>query len=188
MMMATGILLTTEELLAMPSDGVDRWLINGELRERRMTVRNRFYSAVMTRVAQYLANWLDTRPGPRGRILSGDAGVRLRNDPDTTFGVDVIYVSADVLSRQRDDSTIIEGVPELAVEILSPNDTLQDTEEKIDAYLSAGVPLVWIVNTHRRTVTVHRPNAGPELVNEHQELVGAPHLPGFQVPVRQLFE
>jgi Uma2 family endonuclease len=153
-----------------------------------MTTRNRFHCFSMTRVARYLDTWLDSQPQPRGQVLTGDAGVRLRRDPDTTFGVDVVYISAELLAQQTEESSIIDGVPILSVEILSPNDVLEDVEEKIDAFLNAGVPLVWVVNPRRRTVTLYRPDAEPELLNVHQELSGEPHLPGFRVAVRTLFE
>jgi Uma2 family endonuclease len=187
-MSATATLMTTEELLALPENGMDRWLIAGELREKPMPTRNRFHSRVMTRSAQHLANWNDTQPPPRGSVLTGDAGVRLQQDPDTTFGVDVMYVSAAVMARQTPQVTIIEGVPTLTVEILSPSDKLEEVHEKIDAFLAAGVALVWIIDTHLRTVTVHRPGAAPELFNIRQELSGDPHLPGLRIPVARLFD
>jgi Uma2 family endonuclease len=52
--------------------------------------------------------------------------VRLRRDPDTTVGIDVVYVSAEVTARQTDEATLIDGVPVLVVEILSPKDTLDE--------------------------------------------------------------
>lgn len=180
--------MTTAELLAMPEDGVERWLIRGELRERQMPYRNEFHSGVMTRIAQHLANWLDAQPKPRGKVLTGDAGIRLPGELETTFGIDVVYVSADVLARRPKNTTIIEGVPTLVVEILSPSDTQEDINEKIGALLDAGVPLVWIVNPHWRIVTVHRPNAEPESFNASQELTAEPHLGGFRVAVAALFE
>jgi len=180
--------VTTDELLAMPDNGSDRWLIAGELRERPMPTRNRFLSYTMTRTARFLDSWLDEQPPPRGRILTGDAGVRLQRDPDTTFGIDVVYVSAEVLARQNAGSTIIDGIPTLAVEILSPSDTIEDVNDKIDALLEAGVTLVWILDPFRRTVMVHSPGAEPLLFNRQQELFCEPQLPGFRVPVRLLFE
>ncbi len=180
--------MTTAELLALPDDGVERWLIRGELRERQMPYRNEFHSSTMTRVAQHLANWLDGRPKPRGKVLTGDAGVRLPGEPETTFGIDVAYVGADVLARKPKNTTIIEGVPTLAVEILSPSDTQDDINEKIDALLEAGVPLVWIIDPRRRSVTVHRPDAKSALFPDDQELTAEPHLSGFRVAVAALFE
>jgi Uma2 family endonuclease len=164
-MATVSSLMTTEELLALPEDGTERWLIAGELRERPMTRRNRFHSRSMTRTARFLDVWLDKQPEPRGQVLAGEAGVILSHDPDTTVGADVIYVSAEVMTRQNEDSTLIDGAPVLVVEILSPNDTVEDIREKVIEYLRAGVALVWILNPYDRTVTVHRPGAEPELFN-----------------------
>jgi len=55
-------------------------------------------------------------------------------------------------------------------------------------YLAAGVKLVWLVNSYRRTVTVYRPDAEPQLFNVAHEISGEPHLPGFKVAVAAIFE
>ncbi|MHB1426692.1 MAG: Uma2 family endonuclease, partial [Gemmataceae bacterium] len=136
-------LMTTEQLLALPDDGVERWLIRGQLREKPMTYRNRWHSRAMVRVGRFLDVWLDQQPEPRGSVLGGEAGVRLTRNPDTTVGIDVVYISAEAAARNPDDTTIIDGVPVLAVEILSPNNTVEEIDEKIDQYLEAGVLLVW---------------------------------------------
>jgi Uma2 family endonuclease len=180
--------MTTVELLALPDDGMERWLIDGELRERPMTVRNRFHSRTMICVGTELELWRRQQSPPRGQVLGGEVGVRLRRDPDTTVGVDVVYVSADVIVRQTQETTLIEGAPVLAVEILLPKDTFREIHEKITEYQSAGVPLVWVIHPYDRTVTVYRPDAEPESFNVLQELSGEPHLPGFRVPVARLFE
>jgi Uma2 family endonuclease len=180
--------MTTDELLALPDDGMRRWLIDGELREWPMTIRNRFHSRVLIRVGQVLANWLDQQPLPRGQVLGGEAGVRLMRDPDTTVGVDVVYVSPEVIVHQTGESTLIDGVPTLAVEILSPKDTVENIHDKLALYRRAGVPLVWVIDPYDQTVTVHRASARPVLFNVDQELSGDPHLPGLRVPVSRLFE
>ena len=181
------VLMTTEQLLALPDDGVERWLIRGQLREKPMTYHNRWHSRSAARVTRFLDVWLDTQPEPRGSVLVGDAGVRLSRNPDTTVGVDVVYISAELAARNPDDTTIIDGVPVLAVEILSPNNTVEEIDEKLDQYLQAGVALVWVINTRRRTVTIYRPGQEPEFVNARQELSGEPELPGFRVRVADLF-
>ena len=184
---AVAAVLTTDELLALPPDGMDRWLIRGQLREKPTTVRNRWHSRITARLSQLLGNWLDGQPAPRGEILDGEAGVRLRRDPDTTVGIDVIYIGPELAAKEPKDTRLIEGVPVLAVEILSPNDTEDETNEKIATYLEAGVSLVWIVDVHYRTALVYRPDAEPVLFNVQQELSADPHLPGFRVPVAQIF-
>ncbi|HJT79438.1 MAG TPA: Uma2 family endonuclease [Gemmataceae bacterium] len=189
----TARLMTEEEFLALPDDGTERWLIRGQLREKpaeregAMTVRNRDHSRLVARISQLLGDWLDRQPGPRGEVLSGEAGCRLRRNPTTTVGIDVVYISPQLAAHDPDDTTLIDGVPTLAVEILSPSDTEEELNEKVDEYLAAGVALVWLVDPHHRTVEVHRPDAEPELVNVRQELSAEPHLPGFRVPVTQIF-
>ena len=187
--MATATIpLTTAELLAMPDDGRRRWLIKGELREQDMTVRNRFHSKTMANISGVLFVWRSSQPAPRGDVVCGEAGVRLPADPDTTIGIDVAFISHDVAVRQSDSTTIIEGVPTLVVEILSPNDTTEELDEMVESYLEAGVPLLWLVDPTDRTVTIYRPGEEPTFVNARQELDGGSELPGFRVPVRQIFD
>ncbi len=114
--------------------------------------------------------------------------MRLQRDPDVTVGIDVVYVSSEVLVRQTDEMTMIDGVPTLAVEILSPNDTVEEIEEKLTLYRRAGVPFVWVINPYEQTVTVHAAGQPPVLFNITQELSAEPHLPGMRVPVSRLFE
>jgi Uma2 family endonuclease len=188
--MATATLsppMTTKELLALPADGMDRWLIKGKLREKPRVLHNRHHSKLMASLGACLKNWRDSQPEPRGAILGGEAGIRLTRDPDTTVGVDVAYISPEVLAQQTDETTLIDGVPLLAVEILSPSDTVNEIHEKINSYLSAGVKLVWIIDPYARTATIYQPNARPSLVNEGQELHGDDVLPGFHVLLVELF-
>ena len=101
----------------------------------------------MTRIAKFLDNWLDGQPEPRGEVLSGEAGCRLRRDPDTTVGIDVVYISAALAQRQSADTTLIDGVPVLVVEILSPSDTQEEIDEKIDGYLRALSPVIFTTHS-----------------------------------------
>jgi Uma2 family endonuclease len=181
-------LMTTEQMLALPENGMDRELIRGELREKPMTRRNQWHSSAEARIAHSLGRWLDGQPRSGSRVTSGEAGFRLSRDPDTTVGIDVAYISADVVARTPRSAAFFDGPPVLAVEILSPSDTQQDINEKIEMYEDAGVALIWIVNPIHRTVLVHRAGEEPELFNVRQDLSGEPHLPGFRVPVAEIFE
>ncbi len=177
--------MTVEEFLKLPEDGVRRSLINGIVKEYGMTVRAHLHATVLIEIAFYLRLWLESQPLPRGRFSGGEAGVRLTED--TTVGVDLAYYSAELLARQTGSSTMIVGVPSLVVEILSPSDTLAETEDKVDTYLSAGVPITWIVNPRRQTVTVYRPHQRSLTFNADQELTAEPVLPGFRIAVADLF-
>src|SRR3984957_8459279 len=107
----TPRLMTTEELLAMPDDGVERWLIRGRLRENRsedVTRRNRWHGRVVARIAQLLGDWLDRQPEPRGEVYAGDIACRLRRNPDSTPGIDVVYVSAELAAEEPEDTRVID--------------------------------------------------------------------------------
>lgn len=179
--------VTADQLWAMPDDGKERWLINGELREEEMTRRTRGHSRVESRIAHLLWMWLESQPEPRGEVLSGEAGLRLRRNPDTLVGIDVAYVSAETLAQNPHDERYIDGVPMLAVEILSPSDKQDKITDKVRSYLQAGTPLVWVVDPGFETITVYRPDAAPQLFNVTQTLSADPHLPGFSVAVAEVF-
>lgn len=180
-------LWTTEELIAIPDDGRERWLIAGELREGGMTRRNRGHSRIEGKIAYVLHKWMDSRPGPRGEVLVGEAGLRLRRNPDTTVGVDVAYVSAQTADADPYDERLLTGIPLLVVEILSPSDKHDEISEKIASYLESGVKLAWVVDPRFRTITVYRADAEPELFNVTETINGEPHLPGFEVAVKDVF-
>jgi Uma2 family endonuclease len=186
---------TTEDLLAMPDDGVRRWIINGQLREElpefpevKMTVRNRHHCQIMVNAGTMLKYWVRSQPQPRGNVYCGEVGV-IFPGRDTTIGIDVVYASADMVAAQSDKkTTMLDGVPTLAIEILSPTVTQEQIEEKIEAYLDAGVSLVWTINPYRRTVTIDRPGQPSVLFNVTQRLPEYPEMPGFAPAVAELFE
>jgi Uma2 family endonuclease len=182
--------MTLEEFLALPDDGVERELIRGQVRVRGgedgMTVRNRRHGKAQTKIAKLLDNWLDLQPEPRGEILSGEAGFRLRPDSPNYVGIDVAYVSAELAARNDEDARLLDGAPVLAVEILSPSDKHEDIVEMVELYLEAG-SAVWVVDPDFRTVAIHRPGRPLELLTDRQELTMEPELPGFRVAVAKLF-
>ena len=150
-----------------------------------MTRRNRRQSRTESRIVTILETWLETQPKPRGEVVSGQAGFRLSRDPDSTVGIDVAYVSAEVAAREP-DAAYFEGPPVLAVEILSPSDTLEDIDEKVElsrdgrgARLGGSSP---VPDGHRLS-----PRRRPAMFSGTQELTAEPHLPGFRVSVDRLF-
>jgi Uma2 family endonuclease len=180
--------MTTEELLALPPDEtVERELIRGVLRERPMTKRNRRHSRTESKVVAILDRWLLQQPTPRGEILSGEAGFRIRRNPDTTVGIDVAYISPEVAQSQPDDARVIDAPPVLAVEILSPTDKQEEILDKVADYLAAGVQAVWVLEPVFRTAGVYRANQPPLMLNETQELDASAYLQGFRCRVADLF-
>jgi Uma2 family endonuclease len=166
----------------------DRSQVDGDAREKHMTVFNRFHGKIMARVVTVLMNWLDGRSEREGEVLCGEVGIGVYGHPERTVGVDVAYVPRNVAGGQLEESPGREATPALAAEILGGNDTFGEINEKITGYLSAGVPHVWIIDPYQRTLVVHRPNQPSVLLNPPDEVAAEPQLPGFRTSVFRLFE
>lgn len=181
-------LMTVDELLDLPERKlVERTLIRGQLRERKVTYRNPFHSSVLVQTASILNQWHRHQAAVRGTVVAGDAGFLLRHDPDSAAGIDVAIARDGTPLYRRGKRVLFDGPPLLAVEIRSPSDRDDDVETKVDEYLAAGVPLVWVISPRRRTVTVIRPDAEPKLFSQSEEMTGEPHLPGLRFKVAELF-
>jgi Uma2 family endonuclease len=180
--------ITIEELQAAPKPAKNQKLSIPEPRDKPQPIRNFQHASCEAMLSHYLVSWLMTQPQPRGRVLTGDVGVRLPTDRDTTFGVDVLVIDAELNAKLGRSSSIVEGVPVLAVEFLSPSNRVDEMAEKRRAMLAAGVSLVWIIDPDDKTVLVYSPNEKPRLFNDEQVLTAEPYLPGFQVEVSKLFE
>jgi Uma2 family endonuclease len=177
--------VTIEEFLALPDNGVHRELIQGRVRELGMTVRNRFHSRIEARVGQKLLNWLDQQPPPRGEVVCGEAGFRLKGTKESLVGIDVALVSADLVARTSKRETMYDGAPILAVEILSPSDRHDDTVDTVASYLEVGT-VVWMIDPDFQTLTVYQPTEKPRAYNLDDELCAEPYLPGLRVRIAEL--
>jgi Uma2 family endonuclease len=180
--------MTIEEFLALPEDeNVRRELIRGELREYPMTTRNAKHAHAIVRIAQNLANWLDQQPKLTGVVVAGDARCQLFHDRETVVGIDVgVFLGEEALEAVERGGSFT-GPPVLAVEELSLSDRHEDTLEKLQLYLEARTPQVWIVDPDLQTITVHRPNGNPAFFHRDHTLTGEPELPGFQAEMTLLF-
>ena len=179
----------SDDLLNLPEDGKRYWLVDGRIVEMGLADRSKRRSIALTSIGYRLSNWRDSQPRPRGSVHIGEVGVLLDPATELTVGIDLVYLSPEQVARNANDdlSTMIVGPPTLAVEILSPSNTIAIIHKKIDTYLSHGVAVVWLIDTHFRTVTVHRPDRPSVMLNSTEELDGAPELPGFRVPVAMVF-
>ncbi len=76
--------------------------------------------------------------------------------------------------------------PDLAVEVISPNDRVYELDEKLADYRKVRVPLVWVINPELRTATVYRADGSLRIVFEDDELSGEDVIPGFRCPLRDI--
>ncbi len=122
-----------------------------------------------------------------GVVYAAETGFLLRRNPDTVRAPDVAFVAAERAAQQRGRTGFFEGPPDLAVEVVSPNDTAEDVEAKVLDYLEAGAKMVWIVRPRTRTVTVYRSLRQVQVLRPGDLLDGGDVLPGFATPVEALF-
>lgn len=152
-----------------------------------MTTRNPKHAYVATRISQALANWFDAQNQLNGVVVSGDARCQLFGDRETLVGIDVaVFLGEEAVDAVNHGGTFTMP-PVLAVEVLSLSDTHENTLEKLQLYLEAQIPQIWIVDPDLQTVTVHRPNANPTFFHREHTLTCEPELPGFEVPMSSLF-
>ena len=78
-------------------------------------------------------------------------------------------------------------MPDLAVEVLSPNDRAGEVSDKVEDWLGSGVKLVWVLDPADRKVRVYQSTAEVQELAEHETLEGGEVLPGFSCEIRDLF-
>lgn len=182
--MATTRLFTLLDLERMDSDEAERYeLFAGILRE--VEPMGGRHGEIGVEFVGPLYGYL--RSNRIGRIYTeGTHFVVLRN-PDVVLMPDVAFVRAERLPPEDVREGFMPLAPDLAVEILSPSNRLTEMAEKVDLYLRGGVRLVWVVQPRRRSVVVHAPGQEPQTLHEFETLDGGDILPGFRLPVADIF-
>ena len=134
--------------------------------------------------------------------LSGEITIFLKANPIARAEIEVRYKMPhdDHNGLQPDLSVItdtqtpivrkgaVPRMPDLAVEVKSPDDKFKDMREKADYYVANGTRIVWLIYPHERLVEVFRPNMDSEILNESDVLNGETVLPGFTLAIRDLFQ
>ena len=175
-------LMTADELLRMPRDGFRYELVKGELKQ--MPPAGFEHGVTIVDVCTPLDNFV--REHVLGVVTGAETGFQIESDPDTVRAPDVAFVSAARLPRERVRG-YFPGAPDLAVEVVSPGDTVQEVDDKVAEWLEAGARLVWVVRPSRKTVEVHRADGTVSLLGARDELSGESEVPGFSLPVARVF-
>jgi Uma2 family endonuclease len=136
-------------------------------------------------VFRILANHI--RAHSLGKAYIAETGFLLARDPDTVRAPDAAFVCAERLLGIPSEG-YFPGAPDLAVEVVSPSDRVRDIEDKVAAWLNAGSSAVWVVWPAQQAVCVHRPDQPPQCIGRDSVFHAGEPLPGFQFPVRELFE
>jgi Uma2 family endonuclease len=123
-----------------------------------------------------------------GWALPSDAGYQcFPDDPNKVRKPDVSFIRADRLSVRDEPEGWATIAPDLVVEVISPNELFEAVAIKVNEYLAAGVPLVWVIDTATRKVYVYRREGRGEILADTDELSGEEIVNGFRCRVADLF-
>jgi len=113
-----------------------------------------------------------------------------KSDPDNQRRPDVAYVSKHrwPLKKRAPDTDPWPVVPNLAIEVLSPNDLIRNLNKKIAEYFQAGVEMVWVVDPGEETVSVYTAPRQVTILSKADTLHAGKVIPGFALPLKQLFK
>jgi Uma2 family endonuclease len=171
---------TIDDLLRCPKDGRKYELVDGRIVVSAAGFR---HAQIVWKIVHIIATFLDAHPV--GQVVGDNLGINFPNgnlrSPDVTFARN------EKLPVGEAAYAFAEFIPDLAVEVLSPNDSLKEVGEKIGEFLECGVPLVWLVDPERETVTVYRSLSQTEQFTGSDIITAEPALPGFSCPVSRFF-
>jgi Uma2 family endonuclease len=180
--MSTKTLLTADDLWKIVADGSRYELSRGELVP--MTPVGFQHSAIVGRLGKLLSNYVDEK---HLGIVGMEGGFKLERAPDIVRAPDIHFVSKARIEKEGITPKFADFPPDLAVEVLSPDDTVIETQKKVEEYLAGGVRLIWIVEPATKTVTVYRSHQDVKVFTADQELEGGDVIPDFRIRVAEIF-
>jgi Uma2 family endonuclease len=156
-------------------------LVDGVLVEKAMGIQESYLAVLLGRL---LSEFVDRHN--LGFVLGTDGMARLALGLVRIPGVWFISWK-QVPERRIPRVAMLRFAPDLAVEVLSPTNTRQEMERKLHDYFTAGTSLVWYVDPKNRMVQVFTGVDQSTLLDQSQILTGEPVLPGFVLPLAELF-
>jgi Uma2 family endonuclease len=180
--MATTQTMTIEEFAAISEPG--RFdLIHGEV--LRIPPAGGEHGEVTLELGRVIANHVVEHE--LGRCYAAATGFILNEADHTVLAPDVAFVQSAKLPDREQRRGFVPAVPDLVVEVVSPSDRIGDVIDKVTAYLDAGVRLVWVIEPVRLRATVYAADRTARLLNTDDTLEGGSVLPGFRIPLADIF-
>jgi Uma2 family endonuclease len=175
---------TADELLALPMGMGKRYeLVLGELRV--MSPGGWKHGSVISNLHIILGGFVSRHK--LGMMFGAETGFKLTTNPDTVRAPDAAFVSNANIPADLSERGYWPGAPDLAVEVVSPNDTSGKVDEKIEAWLAAGCTSLWIVDPRLETVTIYHSLTDVTIKAAGDVIENEPLLPGFSCKVDELF-
>jgi len=175
---------TDEAFMALPDDGHRYEIVNGELID--MGNSGALHGYVCSLLLAALMSYI--LPKKLGVILDSSTAFKMKNgnkrSPDISF-----FAKERLQGLTELPSGFLEGAPDLAVEVLSPGNTIEEIDDKIAEYFENGARLVWVISPTQHYVLVYRSAQEPDrLLKSADSLDGEDVIPGFTLPVADLFQ
>jgi Uma2 family endonuclease len=177
-----GKLITAEEFAQMPEppDGARQELDRGVI--VTMPPPKGPHGACCSRVDRRLGNFVEANA--LGTVFANDTGFLTERNPDTVKGADVAFWTKERLPEVPTDYIAVP--PDLAVEVVSPNDHFSRVQAKVRHYLDVGVKMVWVIDPTDRSATVYRSRERIKVLVETDTISGEEVVPGFTCLVADL--
>ncbi|MBI3303332.1 MAG: Uma2 family endonuclease [Deltaproteobacteria bacterium] len=180
---STTPLMTADDLFQLPDDGYKYELVEGEL--IRMPPTGAEHGHIATNAGSLLRNHVKMHD--LGVVCAAETGFWLKRNPDIVRAQDASFVAKERIPSEGIPRGYWPFAPDLAVEVISPNDRFDDVQEKVAEYFAAGTRLVWVVHPKTRTVLVYRSLHDVRSLGPDDELSGEDVIPGFTCRVAELF-
>jgi Uma2 family endonuclease len=179
---AASKLVTADELLAMGDIGRCE-LLYGEL--VMMSPAGAEHGVVAVRIGRFVAEFVEQHD--LGLVFAAETGFKLATNPDLVRAPDVGFVRKSRL-KSGIPKGFFPGAPDLAVEVVSPDDTRRAVGEKVSSWLAHGATSVWVAQPAKMTIAVHRTGEKPIVFSLRQALADDRVLPGFELPLKRVFQ
>jgi Uma2 family endonuclease len=182
-MSATSHNVTATQLAALADDGVRYELVKGEL--RMMSPAGGRHGWIASRLNRLLGNHVVANR--LGAVFAAETGFLISTNPDTVRAPDVAFVSAEQMARIDDLDGYLPLAPDLAAEVVSPNDSSSEVEAKAAMWIEAGTAMVLVVDPANQSVRVYRSRSAIQVLYPGDRLDAGEVIQGWTLAVSELF-
>ena len=183
-MITVSNLMTADDLLALPDDGKRHELVKGELIE--MPPPGVMHGIVVDNCGWLIGGFVRRNNLPF--VSTSEVGIYVEQEPDTVRAADYALISRRRIAEPLPPRGYVFGmVPDLVVEVISPDYSATAARARAQMWLDAGVRLVLTAYIDDQTIVAHRNDGIVRRVGVNDTLTAEPVLPGFSCPVADVF-